>query len=98
MTATGTDNFTVASVAFYYNNTNDTVSPTLIDTDSSDPYTASLDTTALTGGTRYLYTVATDAAGNSTTSTIISVTVDNTLPAISNLNFPEEASTSAELV
>jgi hypothetical protein len=51
----------------------------------------------LADGTWYLYVVALDKAGNSTTSTIIGVTIDNTKPVIANLNFPEEAATTAIL-
>ncbi|MEI7557594.1 MAG: hypothetical protein WCJ45_01795 [bacterium] len=53
----------------------------------------------MNNGTRYLYTVATDTAGNTTTSTIIPVTIDNTKPEILNniINFPNEVATSDTL-
>ena len=96
----GTDNYGVSSVVFYYNSTNDNWEGSQgISTDTSAPYTASFDTTVLNNGTRYLYTVATDTAGNTTTSTIIPVTIDNTKPEILNniINFPNEVATSDTL-
>jgi hypothetical protein len=85
-------------VVFYYNDTNNETDPVHISTDTSAPYTGVLDTTALANGTWYLYTVAIDEAGNTTTSTIIPVTVDNTKPVVHPLTFPEHASTAADLV
>ena len=45
--------------------------------DKSDPYSMKLDTTKLPDGTVALLAVATDAAGNKTTSTPVTVTIDN---------------------
>src|SRR5262249_58984312 len=47
------------------------------------PYTYSWDTTKLANGTHTLTATATDAAGNATTSSAVSVIVDNTAPAVS---------------
>ncbi len=46
--------------------------------DTSDPFSANLDTTLLSNGDYTLISVARDLAGNYATSTAISVTVDNT--------------------
>ncbi|TMK90872.1 MAG: hypothetical protein E6G42_09165, partial [Actinobacteria bacterium] len=55
-----------------------------IDTDSSAPYTAALDTTSLADGLYDLRAVARDAAGNVTTSDpVAGRRVDNTPPAVS---------------
>ena len=48
--------------------------------DTSAPYTASWVTTSATAGLHTLRAVARDAAGNETTSTAVTVTVDNTTP------------------
>lgn len=92
-----TDNFNISSVVFYYNSSNDAWEGSqVISTDTSYPYTASFNTTALADGTWYLFTVAIDEAGNTTTSAIIPVTIDNTKPEILNntLNFPSDVSGS----
>ena len=41
------------------------------------PYTVTWDTTLVTNGSRQLTATARDAAGNTTTSTVVTVTVDN---------------------
>ena len=46
------------------------------------PYAVSWNTTTATGGIHSLTAVATDAANNTTTSTAVSVTVDNTPPSV----------------
>jgi peptidoglycan/xylan/chitin deacetylase (PgdA/CDA1 family) len=76
ITATATDVGTgsgtpsgIASVTFYLDGT------TVIATDKSSPYTASWNTKGVTKTTHTLTAVATDVAGNSTTSTAISVTI-----------------------
>jgi hypothetical protein len=50
-------------------------------TDSSAPFAVSWDTTTASAGPHQLRAVASDAAGNQTTSTAVSVTVDNSVPA-----------------
>jgi hypothetical protein len=47
--------------------------------DTSSPYSVSLDTTGLSNGALSLTAVARDAAGNTTTSSAVAVTVDNTV-------------------
>ncbi len=53
--------------------------------DTTSPYIATLDTTALSDGTYSLTAVSRDAAGNYATSSSVSVTVDNTAPVTSSL-------------
>ena len=53
---------------------------TAIGTDTSSPYSTSWDTTSLSDGAYDLRAVTTDLAGNSFTSGILTVTVDNTGP------------------
>jgi len=99
ITSTTTDNFNIYRVYFYYNNVNNTGSEDMFGQDGDAPYTATLDTTTLANGAWYIYSLAVDMAGNSTYSTIISVTIDNTKPEILNnvINFPSEVATSDTL-
>jgi len=55
--------------------------------DTSSPYSVSWNTTTVANGTHTLTAVARDAAGNITTSTPVTVKVDNAAPAVS-LNGP----------
>jgi phage replication-related protein YjqB (UPF0714/DUF867 family) len=71
LAAGATDNVGVASVRFLVNG----AQVGAIDTTS--PYSAAWNTTAVSNGTYTIAAVATDAAGNSTTSAAISVTVGN---------------------
>jgi chitodextrinase len=69
--ATATDNVGVTKVEFYRGST-------LIDTDTtSSPYQVPLNTTLLSNGTYSLTAKAFDAAGNTTTSTPVSIVVNN---------------------
>ncbi len=65
----------IAKVEFYYENTK-------IGEDADSPYSIDWDTTKVKDGTYSLTAVAIDKAGNSLTSSAISVTVDNTPPEI----------------
>ena len=56
---------------------------TTIGTDTSAPYSASLNASALADGLYDLRAIATDAAGNSTTSALVTSRVDATAPSIS---------------
>jgi subtilisin family serine protease len=77
MSATASDNIAVAKVDFYRD------SNVLLGTDSTSPYSISWDSTTATSGGHTVYAVATDSAGNTKSSTVINVTVDNTGPTVS---------------
>ncbi|MFP5246785.1 MAG: Ig-like domain-containing protein, partial [Thermoanaerobaculia bacterium] len=74
VTASATDNVGVTSVEFY-------VDGVLAGTDGIAPYSFSWNTTAVANGTHSLSSRAYDAAGNSSTSSSVSVNVDNGAPA-----------------
>jgi chitodextrinase len=77
VSANASDNAGVASVQFMLDGTK------LGAADGSPPYSAPWNTTAASNGTHTLAAVATDTAGNSTTSGAVTVTVSNatTMPA-----------------
>ena len=78
--ASASDNVAVASVQFYLDG-----NPLSDGFVTQAPYTASWDTTTAAGGTHTLTAVAKDTAGNSATSTAVSVTVDDTAPGVTTL-------------
>ena len=71
VTANASDNVGVASVQFRLDGAS------LGSLDTASPYTASWNTTTASNGTHTLSAVAKDAAGNTTTSANVSVTVNN---------------------
>ena len=71
LTATASDDNGVTEVRFYVDGT------TLIETDTSAPYSASWDTTAVSDGAHTLTAVAVDTISQETTSAGVNVTVDN---------------------
>jgi chitodextrinase len=77
VTASASDNLSVTKVELY-------VDGSLAGTDTSSPYSFSLDTTALANGTHALTTKAYDAANNIGTSASVNVTVfnDTTAPTV----------------
>ncbi|HWC57826.1 MAG TPA: Ig-like domain-containing protein [Candidatus Paceibacterota bacterium] len=75
--ATASDNVGVTKVEFYKD-----ADTTPFATDTATPYSASFDTTTLANGTHTFTAKASDAAGNSTTSSAISVTVSNAVPVV----------------
>jgi methionine-rich copper-binding protein CopC len=75
-TAVASDNIAVASVQFRLNGVN--IGPRL----TTAPYRFAWDTTTVADGTYTLTAVVTDTAGNMTTSSPASITVDNTLPKV----------------
>jgi hypothetical protein len=78
VTASASDNVGVAGVQFRLDGVN------LGAEDTTAPYSVSWNTTSATAGTHTLAAVARDAAGNTTTSSTITVTVpDTTAPAVS---------------
>ena len=80
ISANASDTSGVQKVDFYYD------SNVLVGTGTSAPFTINWDTSTVTNGTHSLYVVATDAVGNSNTSTLISVTVDNAPPTVALTN------------
>ena len=72
VTAIASDNVSVASVQFQLDNAN------LGPAEAASPYLFSWDSTKTANGTHVLRAIATDSAGNSTTSATVSVTADNT--------------------
>lgn len=79
LSASATDNVGVTKVEFY-------VDSNLVNTDSSAPYDFSLDTKTLTNGTHTMLAKAFDAAGNTRSSTAISVTVSNVTYLAEDIN------------
>ncbi len=80
VSALASDNVGVVGVQFKLNGSN------LGTEDTSSPYSITWNTTSASNGTHSLTAVARDAAGNSTTSTAVSVTVSNVTPATTVAN------------
>ncbi|MFL5358251.1 PHB depolymerase family esterase, partial [Archangium sp.] len=92
VTANATDNVGVAKVEFSIDNT-------LVGTDTASPFAYSWNTAAATNGTHTLVAKAHDAAGNTATSSTVSVTVsggisDTTAPTVA-ITFPTAGATVA---
>ncbi len=79
LSASATDNLGVSKVEFY-------VDSNLVNSDSTAPYDFSLDTKTLSNGTHTMLAKAFDAAGNTTSSTAISVTVSNVTYLAEDIN------------
>ncbi len=79
LSATATDNVGVTKVEFY-------VDGVLRGTDTTLPYSVSLDSLTLTDGNHALMGKAYDAAGNVSTSASVAFTVNNTTPTPSTYN------------
>ena len=71
LTATATDNLAVAKVQFQLNGA------PLGSADTTSPYATSWDTTTVANGNYSLSAIATDTYGNATTSSTVTVTVNN---------------------
>jgi hypothetical protein len=76
VSATASDNVGVVGVQFKVDGTNAGAE------DTTSPYSTTWNTTGLSGA-HSITAVARDAAGNTTTSTAVSVTVDNSAPTVS---------------
>jgi len=74
VTATATDNVSIAKVQFKVDGTN--TGPSL----TAAPYAYTWNTTTFSAGNHSITAVATDGAGNSATTAAVSVKVDNTVP------------------
>jgi hypothetical protein len=90
ISATASDNVAVASVQFKVDSTN-VGSPI-----TSSPYTTTWNCTGVSDGPHTLYAVANDISGNSARASI-TVTVNNTPPAISSISSGMPGSTSATI-
>lgn len=77
VSASASDNVGVSRVDFYRDGN------VLLGTANTSPYGISWDTTSTTGGAHTLFAVATDLVGNTKTSTVVNVSVDNTAPQVS---------------
>ena len=79
VSATAADNIAVVGVQFKLDSVN------LGAEDTATPYTLTWDSTTVTNGSHTLTAVARDAAGNTTTATVVTVTVsnDSTPPTVS---------------
>jgi len=88
--ANATDNVGVTKVEFY-------VDGELKGTDTSSPYSYSWDTTTIADGTHTLTAKAYDALVNVGTSSLVTVTIDNTDPIVS-LTAPSDGSTVSDTV
>jgi hypothetical protein len=73
MTANASDDTGVTKVEFYNGFS-------LLNTDTTPPYSYSWNTTTATNGTTNVFAKAYDAAGNVTTSSLVAVTINNTAP------------------
>jgi hypothetical protein len=82
LTASASDNIGVAGVQFRVNGVNTGAE------DTSSPYTISYNTTQVANGAYTLTAAARDAAGNTTTSAAITVTVSNSAPAPADTSAP----------
>lgn len=84
LTATATDNETsVVTTAFQYRPAGSTGTWTTACTDTVTPYACSLSTVGLAKGSWEFRTLATDEAGNTGTSAVVTATVDNTVASVS---------------
>jgi chitodextrinase len=80
VTGTASDNVGVSKVELY-------IDGTTVATDTSTPYTFSVDTTKYANTTHTLYLEAFDAAGNDADSSTVHVTVDNTVaPTVTSVS------------
>src|SRR2546422_5063080 len=89
VSASASDNVGVAGVQFKLDGVK------LGAEDTVAPYSGSWNTTLATSGTHSLTVVARDASGNTATSAAVSVTVDNTPPAISTVSASNISSAGA---
>ncbi len=89
VSASASDNVGVAGVQFKLDGAN------LGSEDTSSPYSISWDSTTATNASHSLTAVARDAAGNTTTSSTVSVTVNNTSPDTTAPSVPANLHTTA---
>ncbi|HVX90366.1 MAG TPA: peptidoglycan-binding protein [Candidatus Paceibacterota bacterium] len=92
LSATASDDVSVSGVQFKLD-TN-----TLIGAeDTSSPYTGTWDSTGVADGSHTLVAVARDGSGNYATSSVATVTVDNTAPVLSSISSGTPGASSATI-
>jgi subtilisin family serine protease len=95
VSVSASDNVGVTAVGLYLDGA-------LLATDTSPPFSFVWDTTAVNDGTHSLQALASDAAGNSATSTVVSVMVNNgvavTTPPTVAITSPADGSTVSKTV
>jgi len=79
ISANATDSSGIQKIDFYSDST-------LVGTDTSAPFAVNWNISNVSDGPHSLYVVVTDTAGNSTTSPVISVTVDHLAPTVAVTN------------
>jgi hypothetical protein len=90
LSATASDNVGVAGVQFKVDGTNVGAE------DTTSPYSLSWDSSLVSNGTHSITAIARDGAGNTTTSTAISITTSNALSTVkAAYNFDENTGTTA---
>jgi chitodextrinase len=93
ITANASDNIGVTGVKFFVDGT------LLGSEDTASPYTASWNTLSVSSGTHVLTAVARDTAGNSSTSTAVSVTVNNlVMPISTDVNVSSHSTSAAATI
>ena len=89
ITATATDNVGVTRVDFYLDNTGGTP----IGFATTSPYTITWDSTTTNTGNHSLFAIASDAAGNTTTSAGVPIVVGSVGPPVISIASPANGST-----
>ncbi len=89
LSATASDNVTVAGVKFYVNNILQGSEVT-----GSSPYSMTWDSTATSSGSKSIIAVARDSSNNYATSSAVAVTLDNIAPVISSVASTTAATTA----
>ncbi len=87
LTATASDASGIQSVKF-------AVDGTVVNTDTSSPYSYAWSSSSVANGTHSLTAIATDNANNTTTSTAVSVTVNNAATCSANPSVPTNLAVS----
>jgi hypothetical protein len=80
VTATASDNVAVAGVQFYLDYAADPATNKLGAEDTASPYSTNLNTSTLSNGSHTITAISRDAAGNLSTPSTITITVNNPTP------------------
>ncbi len=92
ITATASDDVSVAGVQFKLDSSTNIGSE-----DTVSPYSVTWNSTGVSDGSHTITAVARDGSSNSTTSSVINVTVDNTGPVVSAISSGTPATTTATI-